>query len=200
MTELYNSKENKRLQVVVALETQYLESPVYPLGFIKSKGLLMEFATQSNYFRGKHYINKKNSKGKFAEYYDDRYKNLDEIEYKGEKYYAGVEMIGKGIDEEEYYVIYKELPRIYDDETLHWRENVKYGVKETSIVSGVFEFHIIIKESGDAYIQVKYAKCENKHRNKVTIADIVVYNADNEAIIKAIKDWKEEFKNELEVA
>ena len=80
------------------------------------------------------------------------------------------------------------LPSVYDDRLFHWSENKKYNTMETTLVLGVFEFHCIyFKENGSAKINVCYAKCDNRHKNKVTIAEIEgIYNADNDILLDAI--------------
>ena len=100
---------------------------------------------------------------------------------------------------EEIYV-YKEVNKIYNTKDLVWRENKRYGVKETTYISGNFEFFIIAKPDGDAVIEARYTKCDNKHRNKVTISRIEVYNASSEEIMNAINEWKKSMRGELLVA
>ena len=203
MTEYYGSKEEKRLQRLIGFDISDINDTSNPVGFIKSKGmdLFMEYVTSHNYWGHLlSYSTLKHINGRLNRLVtDDRWKNLEEVTYKGEKYYMGEEeMTDQGLDSEIYYIIYKEIPKIREDDTFKWRDNVKYGVKETTIKSGSFEYHIIVRANDEAYIQVQYTKCENRHRTKVTIADLTVYNVSNEAIKEAINEWKSEFKSDME--
>lgn len=91
-----------------------------------------------------------------------------------------------------------ELPGIYTDKDFRWKKNKKYNALETVLKMGEFEFYCVYRNgSDDVVVDVRYAKCQNKHRNKVTITTINVYNASNEGILEAIKEWEEEFSAEL---
>lgn len=202
MTEYYGTK-GKRLKMVAAFDhaTNDINNNKTFAGFLNSKGLLMEYATQSDYTYVKVLRLDRENEGSsvFKNLFcDDRWKELKAVDYKGERYYVGDEFHGTGVKEDMFYMIYKELPAIYDDDTFRWRDNVKYGVKETTIKSGAFEYHIIVRANDEAYIQVQYTKCENRHRTKVTIADLTVYNVSNEAIKEAINEWKSEFKKDMD--
>lgn len=185
MTEFYGNANKKRIRYIDSYTLKEINDATYPIGFINSKGMLMEYIIK-NYKEG-------NSRSKDVMYFDDRCKNMERVTYKGEEYLVGKE----NGNFQERYAIYKELPLFIDDETFKWRDNLKYGAKETTVAAGSFEYHIIARENAIAYIEVRYTKCENKHRNKVTIAEITVYNASNEAIIEAIDNWKYEFRNDL---
>jgi len=200
MTEYYGTK-GKRLKMVAAFDrcTDDIDNKKSAAGFLNSKGLLMEYAVQSEFTYMPVLRLEKEKTGSFKNLFcDDRWKELKAVDYNGERYYVGDEFHGSGVQESMFYMIYKELPAIYDDDTFRWRENIKYAVKETTIKSGSFEYHIIVRANDEAYIQVQYTKCENKHRTKVTIADLTVYNVSNEAIKEAIDEWKSEFKKDMD--
>ena len=199
MTEYYGNSEDRRLVYINGFRPSEINDATYPIGFINSKGMLMEYIIK-NYTEG---TSLTHSKGKTAIkkntedpvwYFDDRAKNLKKIKYDGEEYWVGTET--RFVDE--YYVVYKELPKFINDDNFKWHTNVKYQSLETTISSGAFDYHCIARESGDAYISVMYTKCENKHRNKVTLAEITVYDASNEAILETIRKWKAEFVKDME--
>lgn len=150
--------------------------------FIKSKGMLTEYILEVG--ECEHYI------------YDlVNVSNFKKKAFRGENYFIEYrKLYGSN---KETILMYKEADRIYNDGKLVWRENKKYGVKETTYVTGNFEFFIIAKTDGDATIEARYAKCDNKHRNKVTISRIEVYNASNGEIMNAIEKWKREMREEL---
>lgn len=195
MTEYYGNSDDKRLVYINSFKLSEVNDPTFPIGFINSKGMLMEYVVK-DYKEGCSYGKKGKVKNtdKRTWYFDDRAKNFEKIEYNGEEYYVGKET--RQVDEE--YSIYKELPKFINDETFSWHHNPKYNSTETTITSGAFDFHCIARESGDAYVSVMYTKCENKHRNKVTLAEITVYNASNEAILSAIREWKAEFIKDMD--
>ena len=195
MTEYYGNSDDRRLQIIGAHNNRYLNDPTTDIGFIKSKGMLMEY-TLKRYEEG--YVDC-GKKGRIKNcdrctwYFDSRSSNLKKIEYEGNSYWVGVR---KNLCDD-YYEVYKELPKFINDDNFKWRNNEKYKALETTLTSGVFEFYCIARESGDAFISVRYAKCENRHRNKVTLAEINVYNASNEAILEAIREWKAEFIEDM---
>lgn len=198
MTEYYGNSDNRRLVYINGFKVSEINDVTFPMGFINSKGMLMEYAIK-NYTEGytSRSIKGKTSRMKNNEnpcwYFDDRATHLSKTEYNGEEYWVGIET--RSIDEE--YAIYKELPKFINDDNFKWHKNEKYNSLETTLSSGSFEFHCIARESEDAYISVMYTKCENKHRTKVTLAEITVYNASNEAILEAIRQWKAEFVKDM---
>ena len=122
--------------------------------------------------------------------------NMEEIRIGDQTYYREIDGSRTKYKWERYY---KEVPGIYDDgHKLKWAENARYDAKETSFTQGMFEFHCIVKATGDAIVEVKYAKCENKHRNRVTIAEIEVIDATNKSIMDAITKWKKGFLKDVE--
>ena len=96
-----------------------------------------------------------------------------------------------------YTEIYEILPSIYNDELFTWKKNKKYQTMEATLVNNSFEFYVIYRSNGTAVINCKYTKCENKHRNKVTIATIELENASNKKILEAIEFWKTAFSFEV---
>lgn len=199
MTEYYGNSENRRLVYINGYNLSEVNDATYPIGFIQSKGMLMEYILK-NYNEG---CSMRGRKGKVTRqknnenpcwYFDDRANHLTKMKYNGEEYWVGTET--RCVDEE--YVVYKELPKFINDDNFKWHANEKYKSLETTISSGAFDFHCIARESGDAYVSVMYTKCENKHRNKVTLAEITVYNASNEAILSAIREWKAEFIKDMD--
>lgn len=198
MTEYYGNSDNKRLVYIDSYKLTDINDGTCPVGFINSKGMLMEYVIK-NWEEGSSFHSSKTFKGmkKNCEdphwYFDDRAKKLKKVKYNGKEYWVGVEK--RSVDEE--YSVYEELPKFINDDNFKWHKNDKYNSLETAIVSGAFEFHCIARESGDAYISVRYTKCENKHRNKVTLAEITVYNASNEDILEAIRQWKAEFIKDM---
>ena len=140
-------------------------------------------------------VNQQKERKGLTEYRDC--KQYKKKKYKKEYYYIGFRKILGSKGEKECYVVWKQLPRIANDDTFKWKENIKYGTKETVIIQGNFEFTCIVKADGDAIVDVRYTKCENKHRNRVTITRIEVFNAANEEILKAIDEWKKMFKSEM---
>ena len=108
-------------------------------------------------------------------------------------------------DEDVYYVyhnkenliLFKEVPLLMDDDNFHWKDNTKYDAKETVIRMGAFEYQCIVNSDGGGKVIVRYVKCENFHRTKVTIAEFDVKNAYNESFIEAINKWNKEFKESI---
>lgn len=193
--------DNRRLLYINGFNAEAINDITSEIGFIKGKGMLMEFALK-NYNEGivEIYDNLGRRKSTRSEnpsiYFDERWKKFKELEYDGEKYWVGIRNAGLN----DLYEIYKELPRIINDDIFHWKENKKYGSREALLVEGDFEYFCIVKENGDASIDIRYTACMNRHSNKVTIATIDVIDASNEDILEAIKKWKTEFKKSLNVA
>lgn len=96
------------------------------------------------------------------------------------------------------FFVYEVLPAIFNDEIFKWSRNAKYDTLECMFVIGMFEFHCIYKNDGSAIVDVKYAKCDNRHRNRVTITTIYINDAGNESILEAVDYWKAEFKREID--
>lgn len=191
----YGNSDYNRMETIASYPMAEINNPNSAIGFINQKGMLFEYLVNKEN-TSKHY--KKGHLTNEAYVYYQDCTGFKKKRYKKETYYIGVreeDHVGKGGIE--CYVLYKQLPRIANDDTFRWKENLKYGTKETVIIQGNFEFTCIVKADGDAIVDVRYTKCDNKHRNRVTITRIEVYNAANEEILKAIKEWKEMFQNEM---
>lgn len=124
--------------------------------------------------------------------------------------YSGSKCDKVKIDDKEYYVVnrlrtrnkcmyavYTELPLIIDDNNFKWKENSKYNSKEAVIIRNNFEYLCIANADGNGKIIVRYIKCENHHRNKVSIAEIDVSEVCNERFLRAIDEWTKEFKESI---
>lgn len=190
--------KGKALRLVAAYDADDIYDQTTQIGFINAKGMLMEYATK-HYTEGKVFYRKGKCTGECTpaecetSHYDERYKDLEKIKYKGKTYYVGFARMSIY----EKYVIYIEAPAFENDDTFRWKENKRYGTKEATIVTPNFEYFCVQKGDGNAFVEVRYTKCDNRHRNKVTIARIDVYNASNGAILDAIVAWKKEMKQEL---
>ena len=101
----------------------------------------------------------------------------------------------KGTDD--YYCVYIELPLVVDDKNFVWKKNRKYNSTEATIVRGNFEYLCVVNADGNGKVLVRYNKCENYHRNRVTIAEFNVENAYNEKFLEAIDKWTKEFKESI---
>jgi len=115
-------------------------------------------------------------KGVYIEHAYQRY------EKNGKNYY-----VYEGRDN---YDLFVEAPLIMEDKLFKWKKNSKYRSLEAIIKEDTFEFQCIINPDGNGKVIVRYLKCENKHRNNVTLAELDVSNAYNEVFIETIKDWK----------
>jgi len=115
--------------------------------------------------------------------------------YLGKTYYGAIKKSSKAhlID----FYIYAELPLVIDDDTFSWKENTRYNSKEATVVRGHFEYLCIVNADGNGKVIVRYNKCENYHRNRVTIAEFYVDDAYNERFIEAIDKWTKEFKESI---
>lgn len=194
----YGNEDIKRVAYVARYDAKDLENKGTAIGFIKNMDKLFEYSIE----RFENYEVEIHNKGKcfksimkdhpFIDY-TDSWMGMKKKKFIGNKYYCGF-INRNGKDE---YVIMKELPRIADDDVFHWKHNFKYGASEFILYQGLFEYQIIAKADGNVCIDVSYKKCDNKHRTKVTISRINVFNASNKDILDAIEEWKKMFKNEL---
>lgn len=188
--KIYGNKNEKRGIKVGEITYREFNNKTSAIGFITDHGLLGE------------YISKMDGDEEIIIDVDPENISMSKLEYNGETYWYGTnvfdEMLTLKIDR--MVGFYKELPDIYDDNIFHWKKNKKYGTRECIIEESVFEYHCIYKSDGNATIDVKYTACDNRHRNKVTISTIEVEYASNSVLKKAIKTWKKNFKNILEVA
>lgn len=163
-----------------------------PIGFIKEHGMLDEYISKMERVDNEEYEIDT----------DPKNTEMHKIEYNGETYWYGSNCYDMKMQLKLYnnIGIYKELPNIYDDNVFHWKRNKKYGTLECTVEGGVFEYQIIYKPDGNANINVRYVACDNLHRNKVTMSTIEVIYASNDVILKAIKTWKKQFRNMVDVA
>lgn len=181
----YGDTEKNRLELVYDVDINDVTNEAIAEGYLNKKGMLFEF------------IMKRLSLGYDISEFPCSYKNCSSFKKKkfnNEIYYIGTEKLQIG---GERYRVWKKHARIENDKTFRWKENQKYGTKETVIIQGNFEFTCIAKADGDAIVDVRYTKCDNKHRNKVTITRIEVYDASNEEILNAIDEWKKTFAAEM---
>ena len=181
----YGNENTKRLDYVCAYSKDRLNDPGTAIGYIKEIGKLKEF------------INKQYTKQNKTTYCDDRFKEFESYEYNGKTYWFGERSSNITDGEIEWYV---ELPMVINDNNFHWKKNKKYGSLNCVIEDKVFEYHCIYKADGNAIVDVKYNACDNRHRNRVTIATIEIEYASNESIFDAIKQWKKEFKEMIKSA
>ena len=125
----------------------------------------------------------------------DNLVDYQQYEYNGEQYIFGKKRkLGSCLQ------YWKIQPSLYNDKTFEWKKNKKYNRLECIIEDGLFEYYCITKEDSVVSVDVRYTACDNRHRNKVTIANIEVTNASNDAISKAIKQWKKGFKEVIMAA
>lgn len=148
------------------------------INFLKRKDLFMEFLTSKEALVCHGNVIKEfkeseaNEKGRYITYNNKKYLLI------GTKYSVLT------------YDVYEVLPDVYNDEVLEWKKNKKHGTLEARFELGMFEYLCTYRDSGTALIDVRYVKCENPHRNRVTIETIEVRNATNERIFNAISEWK----------
>ena len=185
----YYGDSNKKALKAVAYATD--DSTIQ---FVRRKGMFMEYMLEVRECES-------NEKDDFPCVYEKNVDNFKVKNFRNGKYYIEKgHLLASGNKDMTYYQIYKEVDRFYYAKGFVWRENKKYGVKETTHISGKFEFFIIVKGNGDAHIDVRYTACDNKHRNKVTISTIEVYNASTQEIKNAIEEWKKNLSRELACA
>ena len=198
--EYYGDLNKKRLQIIADYKLNDITNPTSYVGYLYSKGLLLDYSLKQ-YTEGYIHNSKQgdihpcDSNISWIIYSDcwsasKANKRNKKIYYTGEFNWNGNKMYG----------VFMELPRIANDSTFTWRENRKYGTLETVIKSENFEYLCVSKLDGNAFVEVKYTKQENKHRNNVTIARIDVYNASNEDILEAIKKWQNEIISDLKLS
>lgn len=209
--EYYGNLNNKRLAIVDTWDVKDVFDDSTEIGFINKKDMLFEYAL--NWFNngtssvgiwvpdemwGKRAssISIKPKDDEYNVIWSDAWKNMKKIKRNKVNYYIGEAKVYMG--KASSYGVFMELPRIGNDKNFTWKRNDKYDTEEATISGDVFSFEIIVKPNGNALINVRYVKCENKHRNNVTMAQIDVYNASNKDILDAIKAWKRSIKQDLE--
>lgn len=182
----YIAREEEKNVRVKQIQKYDEEHNKHMTSYLREKDMLMDFLTdtkyQNEYKPIKELTQKQLKRG-----------NAREIEYRGKKYLFYTDQFNSTI-------LYEILPTIYDDELFHWSENKKYGTMESIVVLGVFEFLCIYqKANGNGNISVRYTKCDNYHKNKVTIANIEdIYNASNDIFIDAIEQWTTNFMEDVD--
>lgn len=195
--EYYGDLNKKRLMVVARYDLKDITDPTTEIGYIHSKGLLLDY-TLKQYYEG--YMHSK-QQGNIHPcddempwiIYDNCWSSARTNKRNKKTYYTNeFEWNGK-----RGYAVFMELPRIANDGTFTWKENKKYGTLEATLKSESFEYLCVSKLDGNAFVEVKYTKQENKHRNNVTLARIDVYNASNQDILDAIEKWKKELVSDL---
>lgn len=95
---------------------------------------------------------------------------------------------------------YENLKTIYDDEKFIWKKAKKTGDMTAVLEDNNFKFKCTYREidkESVCYVDCIYTKCENQHRNNVTVANIRVYDPTNKDILDAIRNWKDMFKASL---
>lgn len=128
--------------------------------------------------------------------------NLGVLTYEGKELKYSMDYswtINKGVDTTTYTIkMFESLSNIYNDETYQWKADDKRHTMTTTFTKGNFEFVCTYREKEDTmYIDVKYAKRENYHRNKATIDMIEVIHPANWNIKDAIDMWTKEFSKEI---
>lgn len=192
--EYYGNLNNKRLRVCETYDIEEITDVTKAVGFINSKGMLFDYALKQ-YNEGYMHRHTKDFSGNIHPcddvnpwiMFSDCWLGMKKIKRNGTIYYVGEFKWNK----KEYGVL-MELPRIGDDSVFTWKTNKRYGTLEATIKKENFEYLCIVKADGNAFVEVKYTKQDNKHRNNVTMARINVYNASNQDILDAIKKWQAE--------
>ena len=179
----YGEKDIKRGIKVGEVRAKDFDDDKTAIGFIKENGMIGAYISRLN--------------GREEIPIDTSDVGMKCVIYNGDKYWYGENSYDCLQKLNRYIGFYKELPDIYDDKMFHWKVNKKYDSKECIIEDGVFEYWVIYKANGTASVDVRYVKCDNRHRNKVTIATIEVVYATNNVIVDAIKEWKRKFKEEI---
>lgn len=177
--------------------------------YLLDKDLMMDYLTDPKYDthensngsrNGKHWIYSELSPDEKMEVYTYIYPKEDFLSrhkyelfsYKDKNYIKMFDYGKKGDT-----TVFEILPQIYNDKIFCWIKNKKYNTLETTLVLGNFEFYCICDNNNNVAIDVKYTKCDNRHKNRVTISVIKINDADNETILNAIDFWKEQFVKEL---
>ena len=182
--KVYGNENTKRLAYICGYSKDDLNNPTTPIGWINKNGDI------ENFIAGRYRVQK-------TTYCDDRFMEFESYEYNGNTYWFGERSSNLNNDVIEWYM---ELPMVINDKNFRWKKNKKYGSMECIIEDKAFEYHCIYKADGNAIVNVKYNACDNLHRNRVTIATIEIEYASNEVILKAIKEWKREFKEMISCA
>ncbi len=97
------------------------------------------------------------------------------------------------------YYLYREMPLVINDYSFKWKKNTRYNCLEATIKDPVFEYHCVINSDSNGKVIVRYTKCENKHKNKVSVAELDVPRAFNERFIQVIEDWKSDLRKMMDM-
>lgn len=190
--EYYGDMNKKRLKVISNFEKEDVLDTTSQIGFINSKGLFLDytlkFFNEGIVSYGKHPCDAPTP----WIMYSDCWQNMKKIKRNNKIYY-----IGNFYWNRDLYGVLLEEPRIGNDKVFTWKTNPRYGTLEAIIKESNFEYLCIVKADGNAFVEVKYTKQENKHRNNITIARIDVYNASNQDIVEAIKQWQKTIISDL---
>ncbi len=185
-----NMKRDKKTRVAVGNSIADVQANSALLTYLKAKDLLMDFLANEDFStptNGNYYLET------FLSHQLHKPK-CDYVDYEGNKYalvyYPDSDILRT----------FKILPEIYDDETFKWAEDKATGTFQATLVYGIFEFICIRQPDGKGTISVRYAKCETKHKNRVTLELIEIPEAvSNEVFLDAIQQWKVAIQNDLRV-
>lgn len=151
--------------------------------YLKEKNLFIDYVFESGLAGNIHVPCEFNER-------DIATQKVDEFTYKDKNYVVLKEPLN-------YTSVYELLDKVHNTELMMWQDNKKYGTKDCKFESGMFEFHCICQKDNTVMIDVKYTKCDNKHKNKVTVSTIEVKDADNKRILEAVDEWKESFLSDV---
>lgn len=158
-----------------------MQTPDPFCSFLREKGLYMEYVTREP------------EKNKPTEpFIINNARGCEVVEYKDKTY-----IIYPQTRPAKCTVIYEVLPLIHNDGVFKWKNIAKTGEDKCTVKRGSFDFVCVALASGDGYIDVKYNKCENLHRNKTTLSTIQLTNVSNSVFKDAINDWVATLKREL---
>lgn len=181
------AKEFKMIGMVSELDVW--EGSSSPLKYLYENNLMIDYLLKSD--------NPTNGL-KLPKYYLPNIRTAKTVEYNGKTYtYANVRFGKRGGVQ---VVFWEGTPNIYvDGPNWLWSYNDKHGTFEYTIKEKFFEYVCVLRGDGSVRVDVKYTKCDNRHRNKVTISEIEIENATNNDIIEAINVWKKELINQIQI-
>ena len=189
----YNGKSSvKGMELVSFVDDDFIAQ------FMKKKGIFMEYLLE---YEGKCHTG--NAYDKRAKDYNlNEWNGYDVRNFRGHKYYLRRVCIKNGLHETYRYYVFRELDPFYDYEdekgnSIIWKTNGRHRTKETTYISGNYEFNIVARKDGTASIGVKYTKSSNMYRTRVTLDRIEVTNGTTMQLIDAINAWKKGMINEL---
>lgn len=182
---LFVENFEREIEVRVQLIQSYNENHNdHMIGFLNDKNLMMDFLLDEKY-------HKKFPAPTFISEQKLEQNNAKKFKYNGDDYILVTNVYGTTS-------LYKVLLPVFDDGMFVWNKNKRYNSMESVVTIGAFEFLCIYHETGYGTVDVRYAKCDNKHRNKVTISTIEnIRCANNKMFLEAINQWRETLKNEI---